>query len=253
MTTNESYDGGHTDSGVRPGVGGDEFVISVNAVEAKFADPVPDGGQILGETGFLPAADHVLIQLLRHGTRSIGLDESVDLRQKGTEAFRAFKSDRVFRFTIDGRGYEWGAAKITEPELRLIAGIADDEVFVLQPDGKDVPLDTGDVVDLGDSCQRRLKIWPRGGAKDCHLGWWSELGVRLGFGDAAREFFGGSGQRSHAELKRSAPAGRPQGGMVYRVGVGLSTRASEARCRPGPGDGVPQFSYRHCFCGRGSG
>ena len=103
------------------------------------------------------------------------------------------------------------------------------------------------------NCQRRLKIWPRGGAKDCHLGWWSELGVRLGFGDAAREFFGGSGQRSHAELKRSAPAGRPQGGMVYRVGVGLSTRASEARCRPGPGDGVPQFSYRHCFCGRGSG
>ena len=45
-------------------------------------------------------------------------------------------------------------------------------------------------------CQRRLKIRPRGGAKDCHLGWWSELGVRLGVGDAVREFFGGSGQRS---------------------------------------------------------
>ena len=161
MTTNESYDGGHADSGVRPGVGGDEFVISVNAVEAKFADPVPDGGQILGETGFLPAADHVLIQLLRHGTRSIGLDESVDLRQKGTEAFRAFKSDRVFRFTIDGRGYEWGAAKITEPELRLIACIADDEVFVLQRDGKDVPLDTGDVVDLGDSGTEHLRTSKR--------------------------------------------------------------------------------------------
>ena len=102
-------------------------------------------------------------------------------------------------------------------------------------------------------CQRRLKIRPRGGAKDCHLGWWAELGVRLGFGDAFRGFFGGSGQRSHAELKRSAPAGRPQGGMVYRVGVGLATRASGARCRPGPGDGVPQFSYRHCFCGRGFG
>ena len=58
------------------------------------------------------------------------------------------------------------------------------------------------------SCQRRLKIRPRGGAKDCHLGWWAELGVRLGFGDAVRGFFGGSGQRSHAELKRPAPAGR---------------------------------------------
>ena len=107
------------------------------------------------------------------------------------------------------------------------------------------------LVDAGD--QRRLKIRPKGGAKDCHLGWWSDLGVRLGVGDAVRGFFGGSGQRSHAELKRSAPAGRPQGGMVYRIGVGLATRALGARCRPGPSDGVPQFSYRHCFCGRGFG
>ena len=102
-------------------------------------------------------------------------------------------------------------------------------------------------------CQRRLKIRPKGGAKDCHLGWWSDLGVRLGVGDAVRGFFGGSGQRSHAELKRSAPAGRPQGGMVYRIGVSLATRALGARCRPGPRDGVPQFSYRRCFCGRGFG
>ena len=98
-----------------------------------------------------------------------------------------------------------------------------------------------------------VKIRPKGGAKDCHLGWWSDLGVRLGVGDAVRGFFGGSGQRSHAELKRSAPAGRPQGGMVYRIGVSLATRALGARCRPGPSDGVPQFSYRHCFCGRGFG
>ena len=105
----------------------------------------------------------------------------------------------------------------------------------------------------GRICQRRLKIRPKGGAKDCHLGWWSDLGVRLGVGDAVRGFFGGSGQRSHAELKRSAPAGRPQGGMVYRIGVSLATRALGARCRPGPSDGVPQFSYRHCFCGRGFG
>ena len=102
-------------------------------------------------------------------------------------------------------------------------------------------------------CQRRLKIRPKGGAKDCHLGWWAELGVRLGVGDAFRGFFGGSGQRSHAELKRSAPAGRPQGGMVCRVGVSLATRALEARCRPGPIGGAPEFSYRRCFCGRGSG
>ena len=73
-------------------------------------------------------------------------------------------------------------------------------------------------------CQRRLEIQPKGGAKECHLGWWAELGVRLGFGDTVRGFFGGSGQRSHAELKRSAPACRPRGGMVCRVGVSLAVR-----------------------------
>ena len=123
--------------------------------------------------------------------------------------------------------------------------------------GQECPADRLELgqIERNDSqvCQRRLKIRPKGGAKDCHLGWWSDLGVRLGVGDAVRGFFGGSGQRSHAELKRSAPAGRPQGGMVYRIGVGLATRALGARCRPGPSDGVPQFSYRHCFCGRGFG
>ena len=88
-----------------------------------------------------------------------------------------------------------------------------------------------------------VTIRPRGGAKDCHLGWWAELGVRLGFGDAVRGFFGGSGQRSHAELKRPAPASRPQGGTVCRVGVSLATRALEARRLPGPRGGIAD-SYR---------
>ena len=133
----------------------------------------------------------------------------------------------------------------------LYTGMRLTEVIVLAWSQVDMATMTVRIDDA--KCQRRLKIRPKGGAKDCHLGWWSDLGVRLGVGDAVRGFFGGSGQRSHAELKRSAPAGRPQGGMVYRIGVSLATRALGARCRPGPSDGVPQFSYRHCFCGRGFG
>ena len=45
-------------------------------------------------------------------------------------------------------------------------------------------------------------------AQGPYSGWWADLGVRLELGDAVRGFFGESGQRSHAELKRSAPAGR---------------------------------------------
>ena len=147
--------------GLRPAQRDGKFLTTVNDVEFHFADPVPDGGQILGEAGFLPAGDHVLIQLLRHGTRSLGLDEPVDLRQEGTEAFRAFKSDRVFRLTINDRGYEWGVAKITEPELRRIAGVGDDEVLVLERDGKDTDLDTSDVVELADSGTEHLRTGKR--------------------------------------------------------------------------------------------
>ena len=38
------------------------------------------------------------------------------------------------------------------------------------------------IVTSHSNCQRRSKIRPKGGAKDCHLGWWSDLGVRLGVG-----------------------------------------------------------------------
>ena len=146
---------------VRPAERDGRFPTTVNDVEFRFADPVADGGQILGEAGFLPAGDHVLIQLLRHGTRSVGLDEPVDLREKGTEAFWAFKSDRVFRFTVSDRGYEWGSGSITEPELRRIAGVGDAEVLVLERNGMDKVLDTADVLDLAGSGTEHLRIAKR--------------------------------------------------------------------------------------------
>ena len=140
-------------------VGSDrKFVVSVDDVQLQLADPVLDGRRILDEAGFRPAEDYVLIQLLLPGTRSVGLDESVDLRQKGSEAFRAFKSDRIFRFTIDDRGYEWGVAKITEPELRRIAVADDDGTLVLECDGKAIELAADDIVELEKTGTERLRI-----------------------------------------------------------------------------------------------
>lgn len=147
--------------GKRPRDGDGKFTTTVNGVAYGFADPIPDGGQILAEAGFLPAADHVLIQRLKHGSRSIGLDEGVDLREPGTEAFQVFKSDRVFNFTIDGRGYEWGAPRITEPELRKLADIQDDEILVLERDGKDRVLDANDNVSLEERGTEHLHVSKR--------------------------------------------------------------------------------------------
>lgn len=142
--------------GVRPERRDGKFLATVNDTKLHFADPVPNGRQILSEAGFLPAGDHVLIQCLLHGTSSVGLDELVDLRQKGTEAFWAFRTDRVFRFTINDRGYEWGAAEITEPELRRIASVGDHEVLVLECDGENRILADGDIIELGDSGTEHL-------------------------------------------------------------------------------------------------
>lgn len=57
-------------------------------------------------------------------------------------------SDRVFRLTINGHGYEWGVAVISEPELREIGRVPEDEVLVLKRDGKDEVLGPEDKLDL---------------------------------------------------------------------------------------------------------
>ena len=132
----------------RPGPDG-KFFTTVNDVTVKFSDATPQGERILDKAGFKPVSEFVLIQLLRRGTQSIGLNETVDLQAPGTEAFRAFKSDRIFRLTLNDRGYEWGAGNISEPELRVIGHVPDDEILVLDREGADLDLKPGDAVDLG--------------------------------------------------------------------------------------------------------
>jgi hypothetical protein len=71
--------------------------------------------------------------------------------------FRAFKRDRIFRFTLNRHGFEWGAAKIPEPELRAVAHVPDDEIIVLEREGHDVDLASEDVLDLGGAGTEHLR------------------------------------------------------------------------------------------------
>lgn len=138
------------------------YPATVNGQKIRVDDPVPDGRRILSTAGFDPADDYVLILLLRHGTRSIGLDEPVDLRGEGHDAFEAFKSDRIYRFTINERGYEWGAPTIKESQLRAIAGVGEDEVLVLErEDEKDRVLGPEDHVTLSEPGTEHLHIAKR--------------------------------------------------------------------------------------------
>jgi hypothetical protein len=134
----------------RLGPDGKHFT-TVNGATVQFGDAQPKGSRILDKAGFKPVDDFVLIQLLRHATRSIGLDETVDLTAPGTEAFRAFKSDRIFRFTLNDHGYEWGSRKVAEPELRIMGHVHEDEVLLLDRDGNKIELKPGDELDLGEA------------------------------------------------------------------------------------------------------
>jgi hypothetical protein len=131
-----------------PGADG-KFFTTVNGTTVKFSDPTPKGERVLDKADLKPVSEYVLIQLMRHSSRSIGLDEAVDLRAEGTEEFRAFKNDRIFRFTLNDHGYEWGVDKIPEPELRVIGHVREDDVLVLEREGKDIDLKPTDVLDLG--------------------------------------------------------------------------------------------------------
>jgi len=134
------------------------FAFLVNGQVHHSTDPVIDGRTILRIAAFHPPSEHVLIALTKPGSRSIGLDESFDLRTPGREDFRAFPSDRTFNFTGDEIGYEWGARTISESDLRDITGAPDTKDFVLERKGEpDQPINEGDVIDLGDSGTEHIR------------------------------------------------------------------------------------------------
>lgn len=142
-----------------PGATGkDKFAFTVNGTRYTAKDAVLQGRDILQKAGCVPASEHVLIQVVRPGTKSVGLDEDVSLDEAGVEEFRAFSSDRVFTFTVDEVGYEWGAATIDEPTLRDISGTASNKVLILDnKGGVDETLDENGVLDLAARGVERLR------------------------------------------------------------------------------------------------
>lgn len=137
---------------------GCRFTFFVNENSYESHDAELSGRDILRVARFNPASEHVLIQLLQPGSRTVGLDELVDLRAAGREAFRAFGADRAFTFTVDEIGYEWGAASISEADLRDIAQIPPGKVLVLErQDGPPVEIEEGGALDLSAKGAEHLK------------------------------------------------------------------------------------------------
>lgn len=100
------------------------FRVRVDDALVALADPVVTGQQVLEAVRKFPTDEHLVFQVLPNGQlEEVRLDETVDLRHAGVEQFLTWRSDRSFRFVIDGRRFEWGAPVVTGRKLKDLAGV----------------------------------------------------------------------------------------------------------------------------------
>ncbi len=129
----------------------------------SIADPVPIGRQILSAAKLLPVDEHLIFVVRPTGAlRELRLDETIDLRKRGVERFVTFRSDRSFRFILDGRRFEWGAATIMGKTLKLLAKVDPDTngVWLERKAEPDLLIGDGDSADLTERAVERFRTSP---------------------------------------------------------------------------------------------
>jgi hypothetical protein len=127
-----------------------QWKIKIDDQVYETTDPVLTGRQLLDIAGKRPVEEHLVYFLDKINLlEDISLEETVDLRERGIERFLTFRNDRSYRFELDGRRQDWGAAMISEPTLRKLAGVGDEYRVWLERRGQeDKQLAPGDIVSL---------------------------------------------------------------------------------------------------------
>ena len=113
-------------------------------------DAAHTGRSLLELAALAPIEQHVLFAVLADGLlEEIRLEEAIDLRE-GVEKLLAFKSDRIFRFLVNGHDYQWGGPFITGATVLKLAK-ADGEahgVWLQNTDGGERRIGAAELVDL---------------------------------------------------------------------------------------------------------
>jgi hypothetical protein len=126
-------------------------------------DPVPTGRQILAAAGLDDRDDFTLCAILPSGSfENVSLDETFDLRGHGAERFIAFRTDRDFKLTLNGRQLIWGQPTIPGEALYVLSGMGEDQtVFLDVRGGTDRLIEREDHVDLTESGVEHFITAPR--------------------------------------------------------------------------------------------
>ena len=89
------------------------------------SEPTPTGQQVLEAAEKTPVIEYVLYRFLTDGLlEEVRLEEQTDLRSHGAEKFLAFRTSVIYRFELNGHGFEWGAVYITGCTLKKLASVA---------------------------------------------------------------------------------------------------------------------------------
>jgi hypothetical protein len=138
------------------------FNFVVNYTQYTSTDRTIDDREILEKTGHRPASEHILIRIFDRRTLAVDSETKFDLKDDDVGAFRAFQGDRIFRFSVEDRIFEWGAAALGEAELRKICGLHDDQIFKLERSERpDEIVDDGTNIDFQVNGTEYLRVVPR--------------------------------------------------------------------------------------------
>jgi hypothetical protein len=145
-----------------------QFKVEVGDEQIEFRsvvldDPVPTGRQLLDAASLRRVEEHLIFRVLENGLlEELRLDETTDLRERGTEKFITFRGDRSFRFVLDGRRFEWGAATVLGRTLKILAGVdpATHGVWLEQTGEPDRLLQNDEQVSLRDEAVERFRTGP---------------------------------------------------------------------------------------------
>jgi|SRR5579864_3416288 len=139
-TEHAGSEGGHRD-GLSINVDGTGFTVH---------HPEVSGRQVLEIAGKKPPEDFIVYWLDKENVlHDLGLSGTVHLHLHKVERFLTFRSDRSFRFEIDGKREDWGCAIITEETIRKLAGVGQDAQVWLERKGEpDLLIARGQQVDL---------------------------------------------------------------------------------------------------------
>jgi hypothetical protein len=110
----------------RPGMSyrvelGDERLSYRSAVTT---DPQPTARQLIELAGLRPIEEHLVISMAPNGRlNALNLDETADLLANRVERFLIFRSDALYRFTLDGDEFIWGSPEIRGDVLKKLAKV----------------------------------------------------------------------------------------------------------------------------------